>query len=68
MRKLLFTVIKLNTRTHLGTISNSKELSITLHSDTMFESESKALEYIENVESMELLIIQPVYITSFKIK
>ena len=66
MRKLLYAVIKLNTRINLGTISNSRELSITLHSDTMFESESKALKYIENVESIELLIIQPVYITTIK--
>ena len=66
--KKVFAVIKLNTRINLGTISNSRELSITLQSDTMFESESKAIEYIENVESMELLIIQPVYITSFKTK
>lgn len=66
--KKVFAVIKLNNRINLGTISNSKELSITLQSDTMFESESKALEYIENIESIELLIIQPVYITSFKNK
>ena len=66
--KKVFAVIKLNTRINLSTISNSRELSITLQSDTMFESESKAIEYIENVESMELLIIQPVYITSFKTK
>lgn len=50
--KKVFAVIKLNNRINLGTISNSKELSITLQSDTMFESESKALEYIENIESI----------------
>ena len=64
--KKVFAVIKLNNRINLGTISNSKELSIILHSDTMFESESKALEYIDNIKSIELLIIQPVYITTIK--
>jgi hypothetical protein len=62
--KKVFAVIKLNNRVHIGTISNSKELSIILHSDALFENESKALEYIENVNSIELLMIQPVYITS----
>lgn len=62
----LFAVMKLNKKVHFGTISNAQELTTVLHTDTLFKDEKEALEYIENVESLELLIIQPVYITAIK--
>jgi hypothetical protein len=62
--KQLFAVIKLNNKINIGTINNNKELTTSLHSDTLFKNEKDAVEYIENLKSTELLIIQPVYVTS----
>jgi len=62
----LFAVMKLNKKVHFGTINNTQELTTVLHTDTLFKDEKEALDYIENVESLELLTIQPVYITAIK--